>query len=251
MSTEDNKARNPFTTWYFIASAVAVGLIVVLGVVLAILNSRDDGSSATPAPPVTTQTDAATGSSAPQTSQAAESTSVCGLAGDDQSATLATAPEASWQYQGTTAYPTSSTFGPGRTDASGVRSCFQRSVTGALFAAANAVAQGTETSTAATWLDSFMTKDSPRDSLNGAAGGDFESGVRANVTGFKVLDYTGTTASIDMAVTGSSTGQSVDLSMVYNLRWEDGDWKLVVTDPTNLINVSTIPNLAGYISWGP
>lgn len=251
MSTEDSRTRSPFTTWYFIASAVAVGLVVVVAVVLAIINSRDDGGSASPVPTQTSQTEAGAPSSTPQSSEAAGSTSICGLAGEDAATTLTTAPEASWQYQGTTAYPTSSTAGPGSTDASGVRSCFQRSVTGAVFAAANAVAQGTESSTAATWLDSFMTKDSPRDGLSGTAGGDFESGVRANVTGFKVLDYTGETASIDMAVTGSSAGQSVDLSMIYNLRWEDGDWKLVVTNPATLIDVSTIPNLAGYISWGP
>lgn len=95
MSTEDNRTRSPLTTWYFIASAVAVGLVVVVAVVLAIINSRDDGGSASPVPTQTSQIEAGAPSSTPQSSEAAGSTSICGLAGEDAATTLTTAPEAS------------------------------------------------------------------------------------------------------------------------------------------------------------
>ena len=46
-----------------------------------------------------------------------------------------------------------------------------------------------------------------------------------------------------------SNGQTVNLSMVYDLVWEAGDWKLVVTNPAAPINVAQIPNVSGYIAW--
>ena len=74
--------------------------------------------------------------------------------------------------------------------------------------------------------------------------------MRVEVAGFRLLAYDGQTARVDVAVRGATGGQTVNLSMVYLLVWEGGDWKLSVTDPNAPINVANIPDLAGYISWG-
>jgi hypothetical protein len=41
-----------------------------------------------------------------------------------------------------------------------------------------------------------------------------------------VLAYDGDSARVDIAFRGSSNGQSVTGSAVYELVWADGDWKL-------------------------
>ena len=66
----------------------------------------------------------------------------------------------------------------------------------------------------------------------------------------KLFPYDGDSARIDVAVRGSASGKTLNLSMVYPLVWEDGDWKLNVTDASAPIDVATIPDLAGYITWG-
>lgn len=148
------------------------------------------------------------------------------------------------------AYPTSSKAGPADIK-SGVRTCFQHSPEGALFAAANAVVQGSDKATVKAWLDYFVTGSARDEVLSAGAGSSTASGIRVKIVGFRVLAYDGSSARIDVAVRGSASGKTINLSMVYPLVWENGDWKLNVTDASAPIDVATIPDLAGYISWGP
>ncbi|WP_205124269.1 hypothetical protein, partial [Tsukamurella conjunctivitidis] len=120
----------------------------------------------------------------------------------------------------------------------------------AVFAAANAVVQGSDTSTVKAWLDYFVTGSARDQVLASGAGSSSGSGTRVNIAGFRVLAYDDENARIDVAVRGSSSGETVTLSMVYELVWEDDDWKLNVTNAESPIDVATIPDLAGYISWG-
>ncbi|MEK8229337.1 hypothetical protein NKG05_30680 [Oerskovia sp. M15] len=139
MDTDDNE-QNPFTQPGFIAAAVVVALLVVLGIAIAIMSAtRSDVPDPTPEP----SSPAPTTSTAPTSegSDGAGGASVCGLGGDELTGSPSTAPDAEWAYQGTTAYPTSTKFGPGETNDDGVRYCFQHSPTGAVFAAANAAVQ--------------------------------------------------------------------------------------------------------------
>lgn len=249
MATEDNE-QSPFTRPGFIVAAVVIGLIVVLGVVIGIVNAtRDDPDPASTSSASTTPTSAAPTSTP---TEAAGGASVCGLDGEVLDGSLSAAPEAEWQYQDTTAYPTSTEFGPAETNADGVRFCFQHSPEGAVFAAANAVVQGSDSETVGAWLEYFLAEGPNRDAVlsQGAGTGTSGQGARVEVAGFRLLAYDGDTARIDVAVRGSAGGQSVNLSMVYTLVWEDGDWKLSVTDPNAPINVANIPDLMGYISWG-
>jgi hypothetical protein len=248
MTTEENE-QSPFTRPSFIAAGVVVALIVVLGLVIGVVNATGDDqtSDAKPRPDDTT-TSAPTG--APTSSE--DDTGTCNVPGEVLSGTLSTAPVAKWEYQGTTAYPTSMEYGP-QHNAGGVRSCFQRSPEGAVFTASNAVVLATaDLATVREWFDYFIATGPHRDTMLSQEDGSASSdGVRAEVAGFRLLSYDGETARVDVGVRGTSDGQTVNLSMVYALVWEDGDWKLNVIDPDAPVNVAVVPDLAGYIPWGP
>ena len=74
------------------------------------------------------------------------------------------------------------------------------------------------------------------------------TGVRLQVVGFKLLAYAGTTARVDIAVEASGSGQTVTASYVYELTWQEGDWKLN-SDAPNPFNFSTVSSSASYVPW--
>lgn len=247
MATDDNE-QNPFTRPGFIAAAVVVAIVVVLGIVIAIVNATrsDDPDPTKPSP--TSPTTSAAPTSEP--SDVAGGASVCGLEGEELAGTLSTAPAADWAYQGTTAYPTSPEFGPGETSADGVRFCFQHSPTGALFMAANALVQGSDPAVSQAWIEYGLADGPYREELIGQVGDPSGSqGTRMSLAGFRMLAYDGDTARVDLAVRASSEGQNLTLSGVYELVWQDGDWK-ISADVAQPLNTATVPDLAGYITWG-
>lgn len=248
MATDDNE-QNPFTRPGFIAAAVLVALVVVLGIIIAIVSAtRSDDPDPAPEPSSPSPTTSAAQTTEP--SDVAGGASVCGLEGEELTGTLSTAPDAEWAYQGTTAYPTSPEFGPGETTADGVRFCFQHSPTGALFMAANALVQGSDPAVSQTWIDYGLADGPHREELIGEVGDASGSdGTRMSLAGFRMLAYDGDTARVDLAVRASSEGQNLTLSGVYELVWQDGDWK-ISADVAQPLNTATIPDLAGYITWG-
>lgn len=247
MATDDNE-QNPFTRPGFIAAAVLVALVVVLGIVIAIVNAtRSDDPDPTPEPSSPSPTTSAAPTSEP--SHVAGGASVCGLEGEELSGTLSTAPAADWAYQGTTAYPTSSEFGPGETTAGGVRYCFQHSPTGALFMAANAITQGSDPSISAEWVEYVYAPGPHREHLLSAGAAQETEGTRASIAGFRLLSYDGESARVDLAVRASTGGDTATLSAVYDLVWIDGDWK-VSTDTAQPLDVAAVPDIAGYVAWG-
>jgi hypothetical protein len=249
-STESSDQGSPFSRPPFVIAAVLILVIVVLGVVVAI---RVAGSERTPhvAP-----TPAASASSTPSTASSPASdarASICGLRGPTGSepSVQVPPPPAAWEYEGTTAYPTSPEFGPGEKADAGYRFCFQRSVPGAVFAAANALAPPTDAVAGQAWIEYFVSTGTNHDRLLNDMQNDQASdptGVRIKVIGFKVLSYDGSTARVDIAVEASGSGQTVTGSYVYELTWQDGDWKLNSDAPTPF-NFSTVPSAAGYVPW--
>lgn len=245
---EDNEEQSPFTRRGFVAATVVVAVIVVLGLVIVIVNmTRDDPD---PTPTSSTSAEPTTAAPTSEPPEAVGGASVCGLPGEVLEGTLTAAPAAEWEYQGTTAYPTSSEFGPGDTSAGGVRFCFERSPEGALFAAANSLVQGSDPSIAEEWLQYIVAEGPFRDQLLADVGsGTTGEGTRLAIVGFRVLAYDGETARIDLAVRGTSQGQTITLSGVYELVWQEGDWK-ISADVAQPLNMATIPDTAGYIAWG-
>ena len=95
----------------FIASAVVVAAIVVLGLVLSLTNllggKTEPTNTSAPSPSTT-----ATASNSATPSDA----SVCGLTPVEMTGTVATAPAATWALVGTTAAPSIKGQGPGKVE---------------------------------------------------------------------------------------------------------------------------------------
>lgn len=246
-TTTDAEQGSVFTRPSFLVAAVLVVVIVLLGVVVAVRVSRS--SDAVP-PPTTPPSQVEATSSAPTSTGPAAS--VCGLAGSAASGTVTDPPAAAWQYEDTTAYPTSPEFGPGKNSDEGFRYCFQHTPTGALFATANALAQGTSSDVAKinAWADYFVSEGSGRqDQLDQLGQPRTDgSGVRMTIVGFRVLAYSAESARVDLGLQTSGSGQTVYASVVYELTWQGGDWKLNSDAPTPF-NFASVPNTDNYIPW--
>ncbi len=244
MSDENqSESPSPFTRPGFIAAAIVVALIVVCGIILVAVNVGKGSPQAAP-----TASTSPTIISSPDPVSGDES--VCGLGGTELSGSVTAAPTATWKFEGTTAYPTSSTYGPGKTDPAGFRYCFQHSPTGALFAAANALAAPSDPAASKAWQSYFAAPGPNRDKLLAQEGsGNSQAGTRLSIAGFRLLSYDGKTAQVDIGGNGSSNGTNVTFSAVYNLVWSDGDWKLNTANDTPF-DFAGVLNLAGYTAWG-
>ena len=242
-----SRVPSPISTPVKVLAAVVV-LVLLLGVVLLVVNFFRGGDDV---PQGVAPSAVATEDSAGQDSAAsAAGAPVCPENEGSQDRVVAEAPEATWRYQDLTAYPVSPEFGPAVTDDVG-RFCFQHSPTGALFMAANALAAGSAVSgdNGQAWFARTVAAGPYRDQLlnQGTPGYGLENG-RISTAGFKVLDYTGGTATIDIALDATIDNQQVYGSGIYLLTWEDGDWKFR-SDVEQPMNVSVLPDLAGYIPW--
>ena len=222
--------RSPWTQPGFIASAIVVGLVVVLGLILTV-TSGSKGEAGTAAPPP-----APANSSPPPPAQTAAD-SVCGLEKGDQSIPVS-APKATWKLRGTVAVPTApKTFGPARVR-DGVPSCFAHSPTGALFAMLNIqAAMGQLARKPGRYpirkVVRMIAPGPGRDVLEKAAAkspvadkGSTRPG--AQVAGFNIVRYEADTAVIDLAFGGDRPDVAGYVHGQSTLRWLDGDWKLAL-----------------------
>ncbi|WP_174721924.1 hypothetical protein [Actinomyces qiguomingii] len=239
----------------------AVAMVMTLGLVTG-CGSSAPNESASVAATTAVETRAVASADASNGSEDADAvgtanTSVCGLPGEmTEKARLTNVPDVDyWDYDGTTAYPVSGKYGPGAIDEeSGFRYCFQRSPEGAVFAATNAAVQGANAKTLENWLSYFVADEKQLDAMREYTEGDVEEyddgGARVQVAGFRLLAYDGDSARVDVATYVTVNYQTSNVSMVYELVWQDGDWKANITDPQHPIDGSTIPSLSGYLTWG-
>jgi hypothetical protein len=236
----NTESGNRFRGRGFIAAAIVVG-IIVLAAIVVLVTSLTRGDSTPEAVPTNTPTSTAT----PTTDAADES--VCGLEGFDTENTVTEAPETEWELVGTVAAPTDPAIGPGTVDSDGFRTCFSHTAEGALFAAVNFVATGTD-ATIGPRLIELVAPGPGRDVLesNSNSSGS-PSSLRAQVAGYTVSSYTADGATIDLALNYSS-GDLVSFPL--KLVWAEGDWKLQMTDEGELpLSPSAIANLGGYTPW--
>lgn len=252
MAADENNEtnENPFTRPGFIVSAVVVAVVLVLGAILGtvgIVNATREEPTAAPA--TTTSEEESEEPSEPAEEPAAGA-SICGLKGEVLEGTVDEAPEAKWEFQGTISYPTSEEFGPGKTDENGVRSCFQHSPEGALFMAANAMSQSSYPETYEPWLRYALSEGPNREAMlaEDAAPSDMQ-GTRMQITGYRVLDYSGDAATIDLLASVTTEGESADVSAVLHLVWENGDWR-VDSNQAEGVDVGTATSTSGYTAWG-
>lgn len=228
---------SPFTRPGFIAAAVVVVLIVVGGGI-AIFAGLTSTADPDPAP--------TSGTSSPAPSAADES--LCGLEGFETESSLTEAPDNEWELVGTVAAPTDPQVGPGVVD-DGFRSCYVHTAEGALFAAVNYVAMGSDPRLQPRlWelLEDGPFKDQAEAEARGASPA--PSSSRLQVAGFKVLSYAADRAVIDVAwqVTSPTTGL---MSAPIEFVWQHGDWHIATTETGLPYSPAQLQSLGGYIPW--
>ena len=230
--------RSPFRGRGFIAASIVVGVIALaaISVLVSSLARSSDDPKATPS----------NVPSAPATVSAADA-SVCGLENYETKSSLDAAPDTKWELVGTAAAPTDPAAGPGKVDSDGFRTCFAHTAEGALFAAVNFVATGTDAAIGPRLIE-LVAPGPGRDALkNAPTGTGTSSSLRAQVAGYNVASYTGDSATIDLALNYSS-GDLVSFPL--KLVWAEGDWKLQMTAKGELpLAPSPIANLGGYTPW--
>lgn len=228
----------------FIGSAVVVAAIVVLGLVLSLTNLFGGKTEPTPSP--SAPSPSASGTSTP--SATVNEASVCGLSDVQMTGTVTTAPAATWALVGTTAAPAIKGQGPGKVEEDGYRSCYARTPTGALLAAANYSAIGSYAPLRKKFYDQATVPGPGRDALlKKPITGAGDSGTRVQIAGFRVLRYDGKQADVDIAFRTSNGAVG---AVVLNLQWSGGDWKLrVADDGGDLSPAVQLPSLSGYTAW--
>lgn len=243
---EESTEKSPYAKPGFVAAAVVVLVLVVIAVVVVVNAIRDSSAADDNANPAPTPTETET-----LEPEAEGGESVCGLDQVKMEGTVDTAPEASWVYLNDLGTPVSETEGPGNDSPSETMNCFARTPEGAVFAAAVGAAQLSSPEHYAGWAESNMVDGSARDEVLASTPTEQDpNGVetRSRVAGFKLLSYDGNTARVDLGISGSGNGNTVNLSMIVPLVWEDGDWKMSYGDEA-MRPPAELPNLAGYNVW--
>jgi len=232
-----NEDQNPLTKPKFIISAVVVAVIVALGIILALIPKGGGNPTAEPS-----NSGSTTASTQPSMAAAA---SVCGLPSGNQAKPATTPPDTKWELIGKIAAPTSpAEFGPGKTEANGLRSCFAHSPSGALYAAANVTALSSA-GKARLVYEQLAVPSPERDALLDQPEPKETSGVTAQIAGFQIRSYEADRAVIVIAARGSNGAL---VSIPVPLQWHSGDWKIVVP-ATGSTGGGQISDLSGYIPW--
>jgi hypothetical protein len=244
MST-NTTSESPWTRPGFLASSGVVALIIVLGIFLAVVNlTHSDGADQVAI--------RRSGSAASTTAggDATPSPSICALPGLETRIGDLDFSSTVWRYGSTTAYPTSPTYGPGRMSGAGYRYCFQHSVGGALFAAANSIAFDNTSRAAATAWSHYILADGPYRQQR--LTDDYvatDPDMRLQIAGFRIIGYDQHNARIDIAVRTATLDETMIVSLESDLVWQRGDWRLS-TDVPESVTVARVPDLTGYIAWG-
>lgn len=220
---------------WFMVSAMVVVLVLIAAAVLTIANLiGDDEPEATP-------------SSSAETSK---SESVCGLEPKESSAdNLTSAPKTKWRLIDRVAAPEVEEAGPGKIGSDQFGSCFAQSPTGAVVAAANIVASTTTPERQAKAYEELAVDGPGRTKiLQSLKDGEFEDTpeISVQIAGFRIERYTDKEASIDLAL--AVDGETY-MSSPMELRWVDGDWKVVVNDDGSVYDAQPVDDLSDYVVW--
>ena len=223
---------SPWTQPRFLAAAMVLGLIVLLGIVLSLTAGKGDSPAAT--------------ESRPRPAASAPPPNGCDLSASDERIPTTTPEETRWELVGKMIAPTAPTeLGPGRVD-DGFRTCFARTPKGALYAAVNFWA----TSTAKTDAETYrrLAVDSPtRDAAIKAARDQTTPQLNGlQVAGFAFSAYDERRASVKLAFR-LEDGRLVAADTT--LLWTGGDWRYEIPLDQGRGAVSQIADLAGFVAW--
>ena len=239
-STESTTESNPFTKPGFIIAAALVVALLAAGIVIFLLPKGQSDAQQAPPTPGTGNTPAVSPSAS------AAGSSVCGLPTSTETS-LGAAPETKWELVGTMAAPTDPQIGPGKTDARGIRSCFAHTPKGALYAAVNLWALGSDPSKERAIAEQLAAKGPGREAgMKAPQTQAPASAVKIQIAGFNV-SYTANQAVVDLAFKADNGALA---SVRTTLLWQDGDWKGVVADNgAPLEEPRQVRDLSGFIPW--
>ena len=235
----------------FLMSAVAVLLLIIVGILLFVWVGNDDESNA--APPAQTQAAMPT----PSASLAASDESVCGLDATGGT-TLTAAPEdIEWEFIGGIAAPKSAEHGPGVVDEqTGVRSCYSYTPEGALLSLSNLLAASGDPelllrTTEAVALEG-PGKDIDMERLQRRVNSGSSTSPPVKIEGFRLLSYNDDEATVEVVASGDSGSELVYITTSAVMEWHNGDWYIRYNDDGSSGPVEgQISDLSGYILWGP
>jgi hypothetical protein len=233
---------NPFRKPGYLAAAIVVG-VIVLAAIIVLVTSLAGGGDEPDAPPATAAAPTPTGSANPADE------SVCGLEGFEEKTSLDGPPENEWELVGTVAAPIDySGAGPGVIEQNGFRSCYARTAEGALFAAVGYVAVSSDIRNLDR-IPELLAAGPVRDELEQTPPpAEAPSDSRLQVAGFKINSYTADEATVDVVYQVTSENGAL-MSLPTVIKWEDGDWKVVITENGPPFAPSQVQNLGGYIPW--
>lgn len=240
-----SNAEQPFyrrPVWIVVAIFLAVILVGgSIAAVTGVFGGGDDNNTAEPTttPSATSELPAGAGSA-------------CGIGGYETENNLTTAPSATWKIVGNMATPQAEGVGPGETNEDGTfGTCFAHTPTGALFASINYLATSSDARNVGQLSELFAEGDF-KDELEASPPPASDSGdtTRAQVSGFKIDSYTASEATVDLALTytgGTEDGELLSLPVV--VKWENGDWKVLITPNGAPVGPASLSSLGGYIPF--
>ncbi len=176
--------------------------------------------------------------------------SVCGLGGVALEGSIADTPEADWVEHRGVWLPVSQTYGPGTYASDGQFSCFEHSPRGMLFAASAYTGQLTNP---AYWDDAPAFFAGQHAQAHQSEAADLFTRVFSDADtalgGFRLVNYDGDTAQIDLAVTSFDGSETSRTSVLLDMVWADGDWNIDATNPELGITLTPLADLIGYQHW--
>jgi hypothetical protein len=240
--------EQPF--WQQRGWVLSAGFLLVLAILggYALMTGEDDSASNT-----TTDRPSPTGGATPSGGGAGDDRPA-GCQTDDSDQKKPTAPpkDVSWKANGTNLVPVSKTAGPLKFDGP-VWYCFARTPMGAVFAA-HAISDHFGF---AGWREVAERQVVPgpgRDAFVAGRAKEKDTQVSgqpsgAVYSGFTVLSYNKREATVMALARIPQSSQHLAVSI--NLRWQDGDWKLV-PDPDGEVygGGSRVDGTDGFVTWG-
>ena len=225
--------RRPATlTW--MAAALAVAIIAA-----ALVVSWRIASLPAPATPET-----------PQATSTQDDQGQCPAGPVEMAGTVTVAPEATWSLVGKVVAPTVPEAGPATIDPDGYRRCYARTPLGALTAAANLAAMGSDPALAGRLADDGLMPGALRDRLLSTPEPSSATAGGAQIRGFQMVSYDGTATTINLGMQAQNGGYGV---ATIELVWHEGDWRIGVRGEGEAqemaVTYSWPPSLVGFVLW--
>lgn len=176
--------------------------------------------------------------------------SVCDLGGVALEGSIGEAPDASWVEHAGAWLPTSDQYGPGELASSGEFSCFEHSPRGMLFAASAYTGQLANPDY---WEQDTEFFAGQHAEAHRAEAAEFFTTVFSDADsalgGFRLVNYDGKTAQIDMAVTSFDGAETSRTSVLLDMIWVDGDWYIDASAEELAVTLEPLSDLIGYQNW--